>query len=355
VSGQRRGLGAALLRWALRFAETPYVLAVRWRNHRYDRGAVKVERVTVPVVNVGNLTLGGTGKTPMVEWLIRWLCQRGLRTGIVSRGYGAVAGEVNDEALELQQRLPDVPHVQDPNRVEAARQAIAQFGCQVIVLDDAFQHRRIARDVDIVLLDALEPFGFDHVFPRGTLREPVSGLRRADVVVLSRSGMLAKEDRAAIRRRVARLAPNALWVEADHRPLALCGASGQQRSIEVFAEKAVAAFCGVGNPAGFRHTLRLCGYRVIAFREFADHYRYARADVESLISWAEGLDVEAVLCTHKDLVKLRLDQLGRRPLWAVTIGMDLLVGQAGLESKLARLLPGGKESGGTGAIDLRRG
>ncbi len=328
---------AGLLRLGLRLAEIPYSLAVRWRNHRYDAGGLEVHRVPVPVVSVGNLTLGGTGKTPMVEWIARWFRQRGVRVTLISRGYGAEAGSANDEALELRQRLPDVPHVQNPDRVAAARMAVAELGCQAIVLDDAFQHRRIARDLDIVLLDALEPFGFGHVFPRGTLREPLSGLRRADLVVLSRAGMLEASAREAIRQQVAQLAPKAGWAEADHCPQGLRNACGQQQPTQSLAGKAVAAFCGVGNPAGFRQTLQLCGYRVIALREFADHYRYTRADVESLIAWADGLDVEAVLCTHKDLVKLGIDNIGRRPLWAVTIAVELLAGQADLEARLVPL------------------
>jgi tetraacyldisaccharide 4'-kinase len=289
------------------------------------------------VVSVGNLTLGGTGKTPMVEWIARWLQQRGVRAAVISRGYGAAAGSANDEAMELRERLPEVPHLQNPDRVAAARKAVGELGCQAIVLDDAFQHRRIARDLDIVLLDALEPFGFGHVFPRGTLREPISGLRRADLVVLSRAGMLGRPARDAIRQQVAQLAPKAAWAEADHGAQGLRNAGGKQQPIESLARKAVAAFCGVGNPAGFRHTLQLCGYRVIAFREFADHYRYTRAVVESLIAWAENLEVEAVVCTHKDLVKLEIDNIGRRPLWAVKIALEFSVGQADLEAKLSRL------------------
>jgi tetraacyldisaccharide 4'-kinase len=257
---------------------------------------------------------------------------------VISRGYGAVAGSANDEALELRERLPEVPHIQNPNRVAAARKAVAELGCQAIVLDDAFQHRRIARDLDIVLLDALEPFGFGHVFPRGLLREPISGLRRADLVVLSRAGMLERPAREAIRQQVAQLAPKAAWAEADHGARGLRNASGRQLPTESLARKAVAAFCGVGNPAGFRHTLQLCGYRVIAFREFADHYRYTRADVESLNAWAENLEAEAVVCTHKDLVKLEIDSIGRRPLWTVTIALEFSVGQADLEAKLSRLV-----------------
>ena len=173
VSGRRRGPAAAALRGALGAGEWFYTAAIRWRNRRYDRGRAPVHRVGVPVVSVGNLTLGGTGKTPLVGWLGRWFCRRGVRAAVVSRGYGAAAGQPNDEALELRRSLPGVPHLQDADRVAAARQAITACAAQLVVLDDGFQHRRLGRDLDIVLLDALEPFGFGHVFPRGMLREPV--------------------------------------------------------------------------------------------------------------------------------------------------------------------------------------
>ena len=328
-----------MLRLVLRLAEVPYTWAVRWRNWQYDRKPAKTHRVDVPVVSVGNLTLGGTGKTPMVEWLARWFRQREIRVTVISRGYGARSGSRNDEALELQQKLPDVPHLQDPDRVAAANTAAEQFDPQVIVLDDAFQHRRIARQLDIVLLDALEPFGFDHVFPRGTLREPVAGLRRADVVVLSRADMLPEPRREEIRRRVRRHAPDAGWLEAVHSARALISSSGAEGPLEWLSGKPVAAFCGLGNPAGFRHTLQRCGCRVVDFREFPDHYRYGRRDIESLSVWAERLDVAAVLCTHKDLVKLAVDRLGRRPLRAISIGLTILTGRELLEARLQALLP----------------
>jgi len=117
VSGRRRGLGAGLLRLGLRAAEGPYALAVRWRNRRYDSGAYVAHRVAVPVLSVGNLTLGGTGKTPMVRWIAQWFRRQGVRVTLISRGYGAEAGAVNDEAVELEQKLPDVPHLQNPDRV----------------------------------------------------------------------------------------------------------------------------------------------------------------------------------------------------------------------------------------------
>lgn len=328
------------MRCGLRLAEVPYTWAVRWRNRRYDTGAAEVHRVDVPVVSVGNLTLGGTGKTPMVEWLARWFRRRDVRVTVISRGYGAEGGSQNDEALELQQKLPDVPHLQDPDRVAAAKRAIEESRCQLILLDDAFQHRRIARDLDIVLLDATEPFGFGHVFPRGTLREPMAGLRRADVVALSRADMLEPPQREEIWRTVRRLAPRAAHIEVTHAAQTLISSSGEEQPLESLRCRPVAAFCGIGNPAAFRHTLDTCGYLVADFREFPDHHPYDRADIESLTRWAGGLDVAAVLCTQKDLVKLGIDRLGRRPLRAIRIGLELLAGQAVLEAKLATLLPG---------------
>ncbi len=178
VSGHRRGPDATALRGLLRAAELPYTLAVRFRNHRYDRRRTAVHHVSVPVISVGNLTLGGTGKTPMVKWLARRVEDLGARVALVSRGYRAASGELNDEARELAQALPTIPHIQNRDRVAAARFAIEKFNPDVLLLDDGFQHRRLARDLDVVLLDALEPFGFDHVFPRGTLREPLDGLAR---------------------------------------------------------------------------------------------------------------------------------------------------------------------------------
>ena len=342
VSGRRKGLAPALLRSVLRLAETPYAAAVRWRNSRYDTGAFKVHRVAVPVISVGNLTLGGTGKTPMVEWLARWFGHGGASVAVISRGYGAKGDGQNDEALEMQEKLPDVAYLQSPDRVEAARQAIDQTGCRIILLDDAFQHRRIARQLDIVLLDALEPFGFGHVFPRGTLREPIEGLCRADVLVLTRADLVEPRQREQVRREACRYAPHAVWAEVVHAPQGLRSSTGLERPIESLAGQPIAAFCGLGNPAGFRHTLDQCGYRVVGFREFADHYQYSQTDIDSLARWADRLDVAAVVCTHKDLVQLRVDQLGCSPLWAVAIGLEFLAGLEDLETRLRGLLSGGQ-------------
>jgi tetraacyldisaccharide 4'-kinase len=223
--------------------------------------------------------------------------------------------------------------------VAAAREAIRAFQCQVIVLDDGFQHRRLARNLDIVLLDALEPWGFGHVFPRGTLREPIDGLGRADVVAISRADLLDEPARAELRNTISAHAPQAAYAEMVHAPQMLLSAGGGQAALDSLRNQSVAAFCGVGNPAGFSHTLDACGCRVAGFREFPDHHRYTPADLDRLAAWARQLDVAAVLCTRKDLVKLSVDHLGGRPLWAVGVELQFLAGQAALESRLRALLP----------------
>jgi len=332
VSGRQTGLSAIALRALLRLAEFPYRWAMQIRNHRYNHRNAAIHRVKVPVISVGNLTLGGTGKTPLVQWIARHQQQQGIRTAIVSRGYRASPDGTNDEALELQLALPDVPHQQDRDRVAAAQAVIKQHQAQSIVLDDGFQHRRLARDLDIVLLDATEPFGFEHVFPRGTLREPLAGLARADVVILSRADMLDPTARNEVRDRVAQLAPNALWCEVVHGPAELTNTRGETQPLSALAGKRVAAFSGIGNPAGFRHTLFALDCEPIAWREFPDHHRYTAEDIASLTDWAT--DAELVLCTRKDLVKLQDATLGKVPLWAVNVELCFLCGQQQFESAL---------------------
>ncbi len=350
ISGRRKGVRAAMLRSALGAVAVPYRWTVEWRNRRYDSGSAAVHRAGVPVISVGNLTLGGTGKSPMVEWLARWFLERGQKVGILSRGYGSQTGP-NDEARELAWKLPDVPHLQNPDRVAAARQAIVRHGCQVLVLDDGFQHRRIGRDLDIVLLDALEPFGFERIFPQGTLREPIKNLARADAIALSRADLLPMEQRQAIRDRVLALAPHALWLEIAHTPQTLLGQpSAAEQPLDSLRQRRILAFCGLGNPAGFRHTLQRCGYEVAEFREFPDHHLYTVADLESLAASARQRDVFAVVCTQKDLVKISVANLGDRPLWAVKIGTEILAGRSELERELKSCIANAPPSGAHGSV-----
>jgi tetraacyldisaccharide 4'-kinase len=321
----------------LRLLEVPYRLAAAWRNRRYDRGQATIHRVATRVISVGNITCGGTGKTPMVEWLARWFRRRGVRVTLISRGYGAEAGARNDEALELEQKLPDVPHLQNADRVAAARIAIEQLESQLILLDDAFQHRRIHRDLDIVLIDALEPFGYEHLLPRGLLREPVAALGRAQVIALSRADLVSGPERSRILARVRTEAPSAICLEIAHRPQSLLAWPARQEKIESLGGKRVAAFCGIGNPRGFQRTLASCGFDVIAFRQFPDHHPFRREDIESLESWCRNVEPAAVVCTHKDLVKIQIERLGSFPLRALAIGIEVLSGREDLELRLEQI------------------
>ena len=205
------------------------------------------------------------------------------------------------------------------------------------MLDDGFQHRRLARDLDIVLIDATEPFGGGRLFPRGLLREPISGLRRADVVVLTRCHLIADRQREQIRQQVLHQAPHVDWLEISHHPSGLLSASGHTYPLQAWSEARVAAFCGIGNPRAFHETLTRQGWQVSCFREYPDHHPYTRADLHSLTRELAGSGVQAVLCTHKDLVKLGTDRLGAVPLLAVLIDLTIERGQAALESRLQRL------------------
>jgi tetraacyldisaccharide 4'-kinase len=336
IRGHRRGFAAALARSSLSVAAAGYRAAIALRNLGYDRSWLEVHRAGVPVISVGNLTVGGTGKTPMVEWVARWYRRRAKRAVIVSRGYRQVQG-LNDEGRVLEENLPDVPHLQDRDRVRSARIAVEELEAELLVLDDGFQHRRLARDLDLVLIDALEPFGLGRLLPRGLLREPVRSLRRADLVVLSRADLIAPGERAAIRAEARRRSGPLKWVEARHAPLGLVDSEGAASRLDGLACKA-AAFCGIGNPEGFRRTLRpLCG-SLLDFRAFPDHHDYNAADVESLSAWAQSLGADLVLTTQKDLVKLRCAHLGPAPLRALKIGLEIVAGEDVMEDALARLL-----------------
>ena len=320
-------------RAGLRLASWPYRLGVWWRNRAFDRGRRQVHRAAVPVVSVGNLTLGGTGKTPCVEWVARFFRERDVQVAIVSRGYGSEAGR-NDEAMVLEENLPDVPHYQDADRFAAAERAVEESESELLVLDDGFQHRRLHRDLDIVLIDVTCPPTRDYLFPRGTLREPASSLRRAGAILLTRCDQVPATEIETIREWLRHRWPNTPVATTEHRPVELTGCDGARASVETLAGKPVGAFCGIGNPAAFRHTLETLGATVASFRAFPDHHAYTAADVQSLTRWAETLPAGAVIATtQKDWVKLRVPDIAGRPLWAVRIGLTFRDGEAAFAAR----------------------
>ncbi len=338
IRGERRGPWARVQRGGLWLLSMPYGLAVRVRNRLYDRGWKKRHKAGVPVISVGNLTVGGTGKTPCVEYVARWCRQQDLRVAILSRGYGSEAGR-NDEALVLEENLPDVPHLQGADRVVLARVAVEELESEVLVLDDGFQHRRLVRDLDLVLLDATNPWGFGHLLPRGLLREPPASLRRAGTILLTRCDQVAPEELELLRGRVARMAPGILVAESVHRPAELVDARQVTADLHELRGRPVVAFCGLGNPEAFRNTLIGLGAEIGAFRTFPDHHSYTRTDIDELRRWARQQAKDCVVATtQKDLVKIRLTQLGERPLYAVRIQLHITRNRDLLDQQLQEVL-----------------
>jgi len=340
VSGRKRGVSASLKRAALLAASWPYGWAMFLRNRLYDWGWKRSHSAAVPVVSVGNLTVGGTGKTPCVEYVASFYRDLNVQVAILSRGYGAASGP-NDEALLLEENLPDVPHLQGADRVALAETAVAELESELLLLDDGFQHRRLTRAFDLVLIDATQPWGFGHVLPRGLLRESPLSLRRAQAILLTRCDAVSDAALAELRRQVAGIAPKVPLIESVHRPLAWVNSEGRKRPLDEFRGRTALAFSGIGNPDSFRHTLRQLGVAAMDFRKFPDHYANRRADVEELERWADAAPVDALLLTtQKDLVKLRIAHLAGRELWALRIGLAIRKGEPELHELLNHVVNG---------------
>jgi len=346
LSGRRGGVLAALARLGLAACSFPYGLGVWLRNTAYDRGWRQIERAGVPVISVGNLTTGGTGKTPAVEYICRFYRGLDLRVAVLSRGYGVHAGR-NDEALVLEENLPDVPHLQGADRAALTHIAVEELESEVLVLDDGFQHRRLHRDVDIVLIDATLPWGHGWLIPRGLLREPAGSLRRAHLALLTRCDQVSADTLRSVREAVRHRAPHLPMVESIHAPCKLVNAAGEEEDLAGLADRPVAAFCGLGNPEAFADTLRRLAADVGLWRTFPDHHAYTREDVANLGLWASQLPPGGwIVTTQKDLVKLRVTELAGRPLWALRIALVPTIGRELLETHLKEgVREQGKDSG----------
>jgi tetraacyldisaccharide 4'-kinase len=316
MSGDERSLSALLLRAALSAAEPVYASAMALRNRMFDAGLRKSHRLGRPTISVGNITTGGTGKTPVVRWLAQRLGGSGWRVAILSRGYGAAPDSLGDEQLMLDRALnsPVERHrvliVANPDRVAAAHEALRlRPETDVFLLDDGFQHRRAARDLDVVLVSAANPFGYGHVLPRGMLREPLSGLRRAGALLITHADRAGAPELSAIEQTLRRhnaAAPiyHAVHAHAALRTATVASSAPADRSLDDLRGRSWFAFCGIGDPDTLLRQLQGAGGRHAGHRWFGDHHRYTADDLAALRRDAAAAGADVLLTTEKDWAKL---------------------------------------------------
>lgn len=324
-----------------------YSLAVRLRAAAYRRGVISTHRLPVPVVSVGNVAFGGTGKTPTVIALARDLVRRGRRPAVLTRGYGRsdraprllvgpdpqiTAAEAGDEPLELAMRLPGVPVVVDPDRVRGASAALRR-GADVVLLDDGFQHLRVERDLDLVLLDAGDPWAGGALPPLGRLREPLGALARADAILVTKMARCARSVPEPIRRRLAELAPGTPVLGSTTVPRRVATPEGSLEPSALRGRR-VFAFAGLARPSGFVGVLEGAGAEVVGHRWFADHHPYREQDLGDLLARSARLGAVPVT-TAKDRVKLPPSA----PVWVVEVEVEPLAGSWDLLWRVAGLGP----------------
>jgi tetraacyldisaccharide 4'-kinase len=349
AAGSRQGTPSC----ALRIAARVYALAGRARTAAFERGAIPVRRLPVPCVSVGNLSVGGTGKTPLVAWLVEGLIARGARPAVVTRGYGgsergpvviSIAGGLpdaarfGDEPSLLAARYPGVPVVVGRDRHAAGMLAVTATGATIVVADDAFQHWRLARDLDIVVIDAARGMGNGRLFPAGPLRERPPALARAGAVVLN--GVATASDAEGLRRTVVRLAPRALLAESR---LAFDGWRDARtgRSAELPPGAGVYAFCGIANPGSFRLTLEERGVRLLGWEVFDDHHVYRPGELAALARAAAACGAAAAVTTEKDAVRIPRWP-GPGPLYRAQVKLAMILGCEKLWGALTSFAAGGR-------------
>lgn len=361
------GRAQPLARWTLGPLLTaltgPYALGHYLRLQAYAHGWTTVRRLPCRVISVGNLTLGGTGKTPLVEAITARLQAHGRRVGVLSRGYGRqgrqrlvvvsdgqrclVSAEVaGDEPVLLAQHLPGVPVVVGKDRYAAGLLAVQRFGLDTVVLDDGFQHVQLARDLDILTLDATQPFGTGRLFPRGDLRERPAAAARADAIVLSHWA----PDMVVPDLNVPRPAP--LLFHSRYDPLGVrILADGQRLPLASLVGQRLVAFCGIGHPESFRRLLVELGADVGAFSAFPDHHAYTPSELEALAATAKSQRARALITTEKDGVRLRRLRPLPYAVWELRIRVSIVEPRAAWEACLLGMPQGegSRRVGGTGA------
>ena len=332
---KKKTVGTRILFLPLYLLSIPYGWAIRLRNALYSSHLLKTYHLPCPVISIGNITVGGTGKTPLVMALAKGLQDRGISVSVLSRGYkgerasGPVVSdgktiylsskEAGDEPYLMATRLRDTPVLVGRDRFANGRIALQRFGTRGILLDDGCQHLRLHRDLNILLIDSTLGFGDRHLLPRGILREPLSHLRRADLFILTK--VERPEACQPLESLIQRIHPSAPIFHSYDEALGLVGPHGEWDNLHLLKGKKVLAFSGIANPSSFLSLLKKCGMKVIKEAVFPDHYAYTQQDIISIEE--EGKEADWIVTTEKDLVRLADLKIGPLPIRALRIEMKL--------------------------------
>lgn len=295
---RQTGIAAQALKPLVRIVSFFYGAGVVLLRMLYEKGILPRQRLPFPVISVGNLTWGGTGKTPLVEYLARRVIERRRTPLVLTRGYGA------DETHELQTHLPGARIGVGKERYKAACRIIQSERIHVAILDDGFQHWKIARDIEIVAVNALNPFGNGELFPRGILREPRQTLRRAALIVLTHVNLVGAKELVELRDEIRRLSPHSFLAEAYLEPLFFYRAKKRIRlSLPQLENRRVATFSGVASPRSFQLLLARAGIKPVRNFEFCDHHAFSRKELEEIRQVSEKSEVEEIITTEKDFYR----------------------------------------------------
>jgi tetraacyldisaccharide 4'-kinase len=337
MENRRGGIFAAVIKGVLRVLSWFYAAAIKIVDLAYASGMRRAHKISVPVVSVGNISLGGAGKTPFTLFLANYFSDTGKKPAVLIRGYG------DDEKRMFRDELPDVPVFVGQDRVSNAAAAVKN-GRNVILLDDGFQHRRIARDVNILMMDAGSLFGRGSLFPRGVLREPLSSLARADVLVLSKVDKLDTDKKEEAIRKLKTLAPGKLVVTARHKPVFLNDVTGAVYSAESLNGQTVCLASGIADPDYFAFEVKKLGADIAMRLDYADHHDYSQRDIDKIHSAVNGRNIEKIVTTKKDYVKMRRLDLSRieEKLFILDIEMDIVEGKEALVDRLNSVTTGSR-------------
>lgn len=367
ILGRRADTGAAIYGAFLQLLSYLFSGIAQLRFWLYRHRILHDQPLGCLVVVVGNLTVGGTGKTPVVEKFARALQERGRKVAILSRGYKSKAPpfwkkwwwgmthaseppprivsdgnrvlldseEAGDEPYMLARNLPGVIVLVDKNRVKSGAYAIKHFGCDTLVLDDGFQYLPLKGQLNLLLVDKTNPFGNGHMLPRGILREPIKHLRRASYVFLTKSN---GERDAELEALIQKHNPGVDTIECAHRPQYLQRfGSDERQPLSYLKGRRVVAFCGIATPESFEKFLRDLGAKIVGRERYLDHYRYGPEDFEYLAGMARRENAECLVTTEKDAVRIPDDHRWERPLYYLRLEIDILRGAADFDEAVGRI------------------